>query len=56
MNALYRGLIVAGRSSRRSAFYFITDWMMGDVAAADPGAHDDAPVRRRARRPRADGG
>ena len=36
MNALYRGLIVAGVLSA-IGFWFITDRMMGDVAAAYPG-------------------
>ena len=34
MNALYRGLIVAGALSA-IGFYFITNWMMGDIASAD---------------------
>jgi K(+)-stimulated pyrophosphate-energized sodium pump len=34
MNALYRGLIVAGGISA-IGFWFITQWMMGDIAAAD---------------------
>src|SRR6202166_1328053 len=33
MNALYRGLAVAGILSL-IAFYFVTDWMMGDVAGS----------------------
>jgi K(+)-stimulated pyrophosphate-energized sodium pump len=36
MNALYRGLAVAGILSL-IAFYFVTDWMMKDVVAAYPG-------------------
>ncbi|HUP97968.1 MAG TPA: sodium-translocating pyrophosphatase [Usitatibacter sp.] len=36
MNALYRGLAVAGLLSL-AAFYFVTDWMMKDVVAAYPG-------------------
>jgi K(+)-stimulated pyrophosphate-energized sodium pump len=36
MNALYRGLAVAGILSI-IAFYFVTDWMMRDVIAAIPG-------------------
>src|SRR5687767_665602 len=36
MNALYRGLAVAGLLSI-VAFYFVTDWMMKDVVAAYPG-------------------
>ncbi|MEO8847115.1 MAG: sodium-translocating pyrophosphatase [Casimicrobiaceae bacterium] len=35
MNALYKGLIVAGVLSA-IGFYFITNRMMGDVAASDP--------------------
>jgi len=35
MNALYRGLAVAGILSL-IAFYFVTDWMMRDVIAAYP--------------------
>ncbi|MEO6749498.1 MAG: sodium-translocating pyrophosphatase, partial [Casimicrobiaceae bacterium] len=35
MNALYRGLIVAGALSA-IGFYFITERMMADVAASDP--------------------
>ena len=35
MNALYRGLAVAGVLSL-IAFYFVTDWMMRDVIAAYP--------------------
>src|SRR4051812_28846506 len=35
MNALYRGLIVAGVLSA-IGFWFITNWMMGGVASADP--------------------
>ena len=35
MNALYRGLAVAGVLSL-IAFYFVTDWMMGDVVGGDP--------------------
>src|SRR4051794_17777114 len=35
MNALYRGLIVAGVLSA-IAFWFITRWLMGDVGATDP--------------------
>ena len=35
MNALYRGLAVAGILSL-IAFYFVTDWMMGGAAAFDP--------------------
>ena len=34
MNALYRGLIVAGVLSAMG-FWFITNWMMGDVGSAD---------------------
>ncbi|MEP7061224.1 MAG: sodium-translocating pyrophosphatase [Betaproteobacteria bacterium] len=36
MNALYRGLIVAGVLSA-IGFWFITDRMMGDIGASDPG-------------------
>src|SRR3954462_6046002 len=36
MNALYRGLAVAGILSL-IAFYFVTDWMMKDVVTAYPG-------------------
>ncbi|HYC37348.1 MAG TPA: sodium-translocating pyrophosphatase [Usitatibacter sp.] len=36
MNALYRGLAVAGLLSL-IAFYFVTEWMMKDVVAAYPG-------------------
>jgi K(+)-stimulated pyrophosphate-energized sodium pump len=36
MNALYRGLAVAGLLAL-VAFYFITQWLMGDVAVAYPG-------------------
>jgi len=36
MNALYRGLAVAGILSV-IAFYFVTDWMMRDVIASYPG-------------------
>jgi K(+)-stimulated pyrophosphate-energized sodium pump len=36
MNALYRGLAVAGILSL-IAFYFVTDWMMRDVIASYPG-------------------
>ncbi|HEX7465307.1 MAG TPA: sodium/proton-translocating pyrophosphatase, partial [Usitatibacter sp.] len=36
MNALYRGLAVAGILSL-VAFYFVTDWMMRDVIAGYPG-------------------
>jgi K(+)-stimulated pyrophosphate-energized sodium pump len=36
MNALYRGLIVAGALSA-IGFWFITDRMMGDIATSDPG-------------------
>jgi K(+)-stimulated pyrophosphate-energized sodium pump len=35
MSALYRGLAVAGILSL-IAFYFVTDWMMGDVIASYP--------------------
>src|ERR1700704_360695 len=35
MNALYRGLIVAGVISA-IGFWFITQWMMGNIAAIDP--------------------
>jgi len=35
MNALYRGLIVAGVISA-IGFWFITQWMMKDIGAADP--------------------
>ena len=35
MNALYRGLIVAGIVSA-IGFWFITDWLMSGVAAGDP--------------------
>ena len=44
MNALYRGLIVAGVISA-IGFWFITERMMGGVAAADPDAHHAAAVR-----------
>ena len=36
MNALYRGLIVAGAIAL-IAFYPLTSWIMGDVASAGPG-------------------
>ena len=53
MNALYAGLIVAGVISP-IGFWFITNWMMGDVAAADPASRRDELFVRVAGRPRAD--
>ena len=50
MSALYRGLAVAGLLSL-AMFYFVTDWMMHDVVAADPGLRNAAT-----RRGRGDGG
>src|SRR5947199_486538 len=35
MNALYKGLIVAGLVSA-AGFWFITDWLMGSLAASNP--------------------
>ena len=55
MNALYRGLIVAGVISA-IGFYFITDRLMGGVTGDEPRAHHAAPVGRRPGRPRADRG
>ena len=55
MNALYRGLIVAGVLSA-IGFWFITEPDDGRHRGGLSGAHDDAPLRRLARRPRADGG
>lgn len=44
MNALYRGLLVAGALSF-VAFYFITDWLMGDVLAQVPFDIAGSPVQ-----------
>ena len=45
MNALYRGLIVAGVLSA-IGFWFITQMMMGDIVRRRSQAHHDAPVGR----------
>ena len=55
MNALYRGLIVAGVLSA-IGFWFITDRMMGGVAAANPELTTMRLCGAGARRPRADRG
>ncbi len=55
MNALYRGLMVAGGLSI-IGFWFITQYFMGGVNANYPGSHAAAALRCIAHRPRAHGG